>query len=125
MSEQEVSVWYETYKNDVDDLHSIINRELAPGIHSHMMQIKTVSVASVGHPDNNIHHAMVLDTYDQRRDVLIFKNTYNDPDNGWPKKYKIARTHENAPTVFYFVHIEVRDMANLPTQEERKRRQKK
>ena len=56
---------------------------------------------------------MVLDTYDKQRDVLIFKNTYDDPEIGQPKKYEIARTHPNAPKEFYFVHIEVRDMDNL------------
>ena len=50
---------------------------------------------------------MVLDTYDENRDVLIFKNTYNDPENGLPKKYEIERTHPNAPKELYFVHIEV------------------
>ena len=64
---------------------------------------------------------MVLDTYDQDRDVLIFKNTYDDPDNGQPIKYEIARTHPNAPKELYFVHIEIGDMENLPSQEERER----
>ena len=61
---------------------------------------------------------MVLDTYDQDRDVLIFKNTFDNPENGQPKKYEIARTDPNAPETFYFVHIEVRDMDSLPTQGE-------
>ena len=63
---------------------------------------------------------MVLDSYDDERDVLIFKNTSNDPQNNQPKQLKIARTHQNAPKELYFVHIEIRDMANLPTQEQRK-----
>ena len=57
---------------------------------------------------------MVLYTYDENRDVLIFKNTYDDSEIGQPKKYEIARTHPNAPEEFYFVHIEVRNMDNLP-----------
>ena len=64
---------------------------------------------------------MVLDTYERNRDVLIFKNTYDDPDNSLPKKFEIERTHPNAPKELYFVHIDVRDMANLPSQRERER----
>ena len=54
---------------------------------------------------------MVLDTYDQNRDVLIFKNTYDQ--NGQSKKFEIARTHPNAPEELYFVHIEIKDMNKL------------
>ena len=63
---------------------------------------------------------MVLDSYDDVRDVLIFKNTSDDPQNNQPKQLKISRTQQNAPKELYFVHIEIRDMANLPTQEQRK-----
>ena len=63
---------------------------------------------------------MVLDTYDPNQDLLIFKNTYDDESGGQPKKFKIKRTHTNAPEELYFVHIEVRDMHNLPSQEQRK-----
>ena len=80
-----------------------------------------VASVSFGHPGSEVDHAMVLDTYDSRRDVLIFKNTYDDPENGQPKKYEIARTDPNAPEELYFVHIEIRDMDKLPSQEERKR----
>ena len=69
---------------------------------------------------------MVLDTYDRERDVLIFKNTYDDPNVGLTKKFEIERTDSNAPRELYFVHIEIRDMLNLPSQNEReanKRRQ--
>ena len=62
---------------------------------------------------------MVLDTYDINRDVLIFKNTYDDPNNGLTKKYEIERTDPNAPKELYFVHIEIKDMQNLPSQSER------
>ena len=58
---------------------------------------------------------MVLDTYDKNRDVLVFKNTYDNPEFGQPKKYEIERTHPNAPKELYFVHIEIRDMDNLPS----------
>ena len=63
---------------------------------------------------------MVLDIYDNQRDVLIFKNTYDDPENGLTKKFEIQRTDPNAPTELYFVHIEVENMANLPSQKERR-----
>ena len=78
---------------------------------------KLFSVASVshGHPGaESISHAMVLDTYDKDQDSFIFKNTYDDPTAGQPKKFKIKRTDPNAPEELYFVHIEVRDMENLP-----------
>ena len=38
---------------------------------------------------------------------LIFKNTYDDEDNGKPKKYTINASHRQAPDVFYYVHIDV------------------
>ena len=65
----------------------------------------------------SISHAMVLDTYDQNQDLLIFKNTYDDESGGQPKKFTISRTHPNAPEEFYFVHIEIKDMDNLPARE--------
>ena len=73
---------------------------------------KQILVASVGfgHPGSEVDHAMVLDTYDPDRDVLIFKNTYDNPENGQPIKIEIERTHQNAPKELYFVHIEVKDM---------------
>ena len=81
------------------------------------------SVASVaqGHPGQQaVSHAMVLDTYDPDQDVLIFKNTYDDESGGQPKQFKIQRAHPNAPDELFFVHIEIRDMNNLPSQEQRK-----
>ena len=80
-------------------------------------------VASVaqGHPGQHaISHAMVLDTYDPIQDLFIFKNTYDDENGGQPKQFKIQRTDQNAPEELYFVHIEIRDMDNLPSQEQRK-----
>ena len=62
---------------------------------------------------------MVLDTYDPDQDLFIFKNTYDDESGGQPKHFKIQRTHPNAPGKLYFVHIEVRDMDNLSSQEQR------
>ena len=38
---------------------------------------------------------------------LIFKNTYDDEDNDKPKKFTINAKHEQAPNVFYYVHIDV------------------
>ena len=62
---------------------------------------------------------MVLDIFDSERDVLIFKNTFDDPQSGLPKKFEIQRTDPNAPTELYFVHIEVENLANLPSQKDR------
>ena len=80
-------------------------------------------VASVLHGHQGqaeVSHAMVLDTYDKDNDMLIFKNTYDDPESGQTKQFKVARTGSSAPGELYFVHIEVKDMDNLPGQEERK-----
>ena len=58
---------------------------------------------------------MVLDTYRPDEELFIFKNTYNDEINGQPKQFKIGRNDENAPEELFFVHIDVRDMDNLPS----------
>ena len=50
---------------------------------------------------------MVLETYDIDRDMLIFKKTYDDPDNGQTKMLEIERNDPNAPKEFYFVHLAV------------------
>ena len=63
---------------------------------------------------------MVLDTYRPDQELFIFKNTYNDEINGQPKQFKIGRNDENAPEELFFVHIDVRDMDNLPSQDQRK-----
>ena len=62
---------------------------------------------------------MVLDTYEPDEDMFIFKNTYNDEASGQPKQFKIKRTDPNAPEELFFVHIEVKDMTNLPSQKQR------
>ena len=62
---------------------------------------------------------MVLDRFDKDNDMLIFKNTYDDPESGQPKQFKIERTDPNAPEELYFVHIEVKDIHNLPGQKKR------
>ena len=62
---------------------------------------------------------MVLDTYEPDKDLFIFKNTYNDEASGQPKQFKIKRTDPNAPEELFFVHIDIRDMDNLPSQEQR------
>ena len=77
-------------------------------------------VASVSQDHQGIQaisHAMVLDTYDPVQDLFIFKNTYDDESSGQPKKFKISRTHPNAPEELFFVHIEIKDMDNLPVRE--------
>ena len=66
-----------------------------------------------------VSHAMVLDTYDEENDMLIFKNTYDDPENGQSKQFKIGLTDPNAPEELYFVHIEVKNMKKLPGQKRR------
>ena len=77
----------------------------------------TLSVASVlfGHQgQGEVSHAMVLDTFDEDNDTLIFKNTYDDPENGQPKQFKVERTDPSAPDKLYFVHIQIKDMDKLP-----------
>ena len=64
-------------------------------------------------------HAMVLDTYDEDQDLLVFKNTLDSKGTETPQKFKIARTDRDAPKELYFVHIDVPDIASLPSQEER------
>ena len=88
-----------------------------------MCIIFTFSVASVLHGHQGqaeVSHAMVLDTFNTENDMLIFKNTFDDPKSGQPKQFKISRTDPNAPEELYFVHIEVKDMGSLPDQDERK-----
>ena len=63
---------------------------------------------------NDHSQTAYLRAYDENRDLTIFKNTHDDPQIGQPKKFGIERTHPNALKVLYFVHIEVRDMANPP-----------
>ena len=55
-----------------------------------------------------------IDIYDEQNDMLIFKNTYDDPENGLSKQIEIARTDPNAPEELYFVHIQIKDMDSLP-----------
>ena len=75
------------------------------------------SVASVAHGHGQISHAMVLDTFDQENNTFIFKNTFDH--EGKTKQVKIKRTDSNLPKEFYFVHIQIKDMENLPDQDER------
>ena len=44
---------------------------------------------------------------------LIFKNTYDNEENGKPKKFTINANHPQAPDVFYYVHIDV-DLDQVP-----------
>ena len=82
--------------------------------------VASVRQGHLGKPE--VSHAMVLDKYDQGNDKLIFKNTYDDPENGRPKQFEISRTDTNAPEKLYFVHIEIKEMDSLPSQEERSAR---
>ena len=84
-------------------------------------ELNWVLVASItlDYSGQAAEHAMVLDYYDIDRDMLIFKNTYDDPQSGLTKKYEIMRTDTNAPEELYFVHFEIRDMATLPSQQQR------
>ena len=38
---------------------------------------------------------------------LVFKNTYDDEENGKQKQVTLNAKHTDAPDCFYFVHIEV------------------
>ena len=55
---------------------------------------------------------MVLDIYDEDREVFIFKNTYDQ--EGQPKQVEVSRHSQNAPKEVYFVHIEIEDTDSLP-----------
>ena len=68
---------------------------------------------------DEVSHAMVLDILDKDNDKLIFKNTYDQ--EGQPKKVEVGRTHPNAPEELYFVHLEVKDIDNLPGQKKREK----
>ena len=133
--ENQVTVFYKTYKtNNRDDMRAIVDQKLAPGKlpdkfwhtqiallrqnHSFITRVMTL-VAAVGTDQVEVSHAMVLDSFDSDRDLLIFKNTYDSAETGQPKKFEIQRCHPNAPQELYFVHIEIRDMDNLPSQEQR------
>ena len=61
---------------------------------------------------------MVLDTYEQDEELFIFKNTYGDDNK------KITINLADAPEEFFFVHIDIKDMDNLPSQEQRKANKK-
>ena len=70
-------------------------------------------------------HVLVLDTvekitqYNQSEDYdigdvkLVFKNTYDDEENGNPKKYTINAKNEKAPDTCYYVHIDI-DLDQIP-----------
>ena len=60
---------------------------------------------------------MVLDTFDEEADMLIFKNTYDQ--DGQSKQVKVSLHDPNTPEELYFVHLEIKDMDSLPSQAER------
>ena len=76
------------------------------------MSYFSVASVSFGHEgDDQVSHAMVLDTFDPESDMLIFKNTYDQ--EGQEKQVKISRTDPNAPEELYFVHIKLKDIDSL------------
>ena len=85
-----------------------------------LLALNLVAYVATGHQGQQGSHAMVLDTYYPDQDMLVFKNTYDDESGGQPKRFKIKRTDHNAPEEMYFVHIEIKDMDNLPSREEGK-----
>ena len=65
-------------------------------------------------------HAMLLESYVQLNDELLFKNTYTHVQKARTMPtILIRRTDPYAPEELYFVHIKVKDMENLPGLEER------
>ena len=63
-------------------------------------------------------HAMVLDSLHKITDNLIsgyevgdfklvFKNTYDDEENGQPRQVTLNAKNANAPDFFYYVHFGV------------------
>ena len=64
-------------------------------------------------------HAMVLETVEQITEnnkssgfeigdhKLVFKNTYDNEDNGKPKRFTMNVSNQNTPDLFYYVHIDV------------------
>ena len=81
------------------------------------MKLSVGSVQNGHQGQGEASHAMVLDRFDKDNDMLVFKNTYDDPENGQPIPFTIARTDPNAPEELYFVHIEIKDMDSLPNSE--------
>ena len=76
LSKNQVFLCYKTYKsNDLNHMRAISDQKPAPGndfsssCHSNLFSVASVAF---GHPGREVEHAMVLDTYDQNRDVLIF-----------------------------------------------------
>ena len=116
LTEDQITISYKTYKVDNQfDMQEISDQQLAPGQTFSVFQrlltskVNFISVASISHGRQGtqaVPHVMVLDTYDQDQDLLIFKNTYNDPNSGQTKRFTINRTHPDAPKELYFVHIE-------------------
>ena len=120
LTSDQVDVHYITYSSDdLSDMQTISAHKLTPGkvtVKELKHEINSFSVASVESGHNGQEHAMVLDNFDRNRNVFVFKNTYDDPSYGQPKKFEIKRTDPNAPKNLYFVHIEIKDMNNLPSQ---------
>ena len=133
-----VSVCYKTYHNTYKgiqigpndlSLEDAVNQELTPGKVKIMIRFDSFQVAAID--INGGSHALVLDTvekitqynqcggYEVGDHKLIFKNTYDDEENGKPKKYTINAKSSKAPNFFYFVHInvELNTIANCFCQE--------
>ena len=107
LTEDHITIYYKKYKSsDADDMQAIVDGKITP-----------VASVSHGHPgQSELPHTMIINKFDKENDKLIFKNTYDDPQNGQPKPFEIQRTDPNAPKELYFVHIEIKDTDSLPNQ---------
>ena len=52
--------------------------------------------------ENNQSHGYAVGDF-----KLVFKDTYDDEENGHPKQVTMNAKDSDAPDVFYYVHIEV------------------
>ena len=124
-----VSVCYKTYYNTYKgiqtglsglSLQDAVDQGLTPGDIIDRETCRPYLYRSVAAVEmDGILHAMVLDTVqqvtmdNQSQDFeegdykLIFKNTYDDEENGQPKKFTMKANASSAPDVFYYVHIDV------------------
>ena len=124
LTEDQVAISYKSYRScNSYDMQDIVDGKLTPGMITRKFRHFTLVyylVASVLHGHQGqaeVAQTMVLDIFYPDNDELIFKNTYDH--QGQPKQFKISRTDQNAPEELYFVHMEIKDMHNLPDQEER------
>ena len=125
-------LYHNTYKgieigsNDLS-LEDAVKQELTPGKMKFYFKNLILKVGAID--INGGSHALVLDTvekitqynqskgYDVGDHKLIFKNTYDDEENGKPKKFTINARSAKAPDVFFYVHIDV-DLDAVPNYQE-------